>query len=281
MKLETIIQFNSVITLDQLKSDPQLVTQIQTNLINIGFLPPRDSRGTSSADGDFGTKTRDALSRFCDAFFLDSMHTGRFGATFAKRLLEVGAESSGGGGSSGSGGGGSSTTNKLAKALEFTLRWEGGKVDHPNDPGGRTNRGITQKVYNSYRSQKGLSQRDVFLSTLEEATDIYKTQYWIPAQAEMMVLPLAIVQFDSAVLLGIGGATKRLQEALNISVDGGFGNQTKNAVQSNNNKNTANKMIDKRIAFHQQRVASNPTQRVFLAGWLNRCNDLKSFISRL
>lgn len=50
-----------------------------------------------------------------------------------------------------------------AEALRRVLVFEGGKVDHPRDPGGRTNQGVTQHVYNGYRVNKGLPQRDVFL----------------------------------------------------------------------------------------------------------------------
>ena len=43
----------------------------------------------------------------------------------------------------------------LSSALPFVLRWEGGFVDHPTDPGGRTNKGVTQKVYNAWRTRLG------------------------------------------------------------------------------------------------------------------------------
>ena len=44
-------------------------------------------------------------------------------------------------------------------SLPFVLRWEGGFVDHPNDPGGRTNKGVTQKVYDAWRKRQGLPVR--------------------------------------------------------------------------------------------------------------------------
>jgi lysozyme family protein len=40
-------------------------------------------------------------------------------------------------------------------SLAFTLGFERGKVDHPKDPGGRTNRGITQRTYDAHRDSKG------------------------------------------------------------------------------------------------------------------------------
>lgn len=96
-----------------------------------------------------------------------------------------------------------------------------------------------------------------------------------------MKLSLAVVQFDIAVLFGVGGAVKFLQEALGVTADGIFGPVTAAALQANNNKQTAKKMIEKRIVFHNKRVAENPRQKVFLQGWLNRANQLRDFIENL
>ena len=40
-------------------------------------------------------------------------------------------------------------------ALPFVLRWEGGFVHHPDDPGGATNQGVTQRVYDAWRAAEG------------------------------------------------------------------------------------------------------------------------------
>lgn len=171
--------------------------------------------------------------------------------------------------------------DSLETALKFTLKWEGGKVDHSDDLGGRTNRGITQRVYNRYRADKGLATQDVFEATLAETYEIYKQSYWQPSKAELMILPLAVVQFDTAVLFGVGGAVKFLQEALGVKVDGGFGPKTRAALEANNTQAVAIAIINSRIAYHQQRVKKKPSQQVFLQGWLNRANDLKAFITSL
>jgi lysozyme family protein len=52
-------------------------------------------------------------------------------------------------------------------SLPFVLRWEGGYVNHRNDPGGPTNRGVNQKVYDAWRARQALAARDVRL--LEDA----------------------------------------------------------------------------------------------------------------
>jgi hypothetical protein len=54
-------------------------------------------------------------------------------------------------------------TGTFADALSHLLVREGGKVDNPKDPGGRTNQGVTQRVYNGWRTRSHLPVRDVYL----------------------------------------------------------------------------------------------------------------------
>lgn len=58
------------------------------------------------------------------------------------------------------------------KALKKVLKWEGGFVDDPDDLGGRTNKGITQRTYNIYYSG------DVKDITDEQVEAIYKSGFW-------------------------------------------------------------------------------------------------------
>ena len=155
------------------------------------------------------------------------------------------------------------------------------RSDNPVDPGGRTNKGIIQSVYNAYRRSKNLPQADVFNISDKEVRDIYFSNYWKPAQCEMMVLPLAVVQFDTAVNFGVGGAVQFLQESLGLAADGAFGPRTLAAFQTNNTKSLAQMIINGRIAYRHQRVAQSPSQSIFLQGWLNRDNALKTFIQSL
>jgi len=168
---------------------------------------------------------------------------------------------------------------KFETALRFTLKWEGGYVNHPADPGGATNRGITQSVYDAWRRQGGMTPRSVWFITESEVMDIYRLKYWSPSKAAIMVLPLAVVQFDTAVNFGVAGAIMFLQEVINAPpIDGIWGPITEGQFQKNNNKSTALKICDARISYRYQRVLHNSSQRVFLQGWLNRDNDLKAFV---
>ena len=262
-----------VISLETLTKDKELITDIQTELSEIGLLSATD------IDGIFGPKTAAALTRFCDAVDLNNMSTHVFGPTFAAKLINFR---------------GPIETNQslsltpdlnptdtLATALKLTLKFEGGFVNNKLDPGGATNFGVTQTTYNRFRIGQSKSVQSVRNITSAEVEQIYREMYWKPSHADLAVLPLAVVIFDTAVLFGVGGAVKFLQEALDVTVDGGFGPTTKSAFDQQNNKNTAFKMIEARVNAHKRRVAAKPSQNVFLKGWLSRCSQLKEFITPL
>ncbi len=83
MKLQDIFNDSLIITLDQLKADPELVVQIEIRLNALGLLE------NSNVDGTFAAATEAALLEFCRISFLDNMQTQRFGRTFARKLIEI------------------------------------------------------------------------------------------------------------------------------------------------------------------------------------------------
>ena len=70
-------------------------------------------------------------------------------------------------------------STQLISALKFVLRWVGGFVDLPDDPGGRTNKGVTQKVYDQWRARQGAAPQDVKLISEDEVHSIYEAGYWL------------------------------------------------------------------------------------------------------
>jgi lysozyme family protein len=151
----------------------------------------------------------------------------------------------------------------LRIALTFTLGHEGGKVDDPTDPGGRTAYGITQSTYNDYLAEKGLSG-DVFDITQEEVLTIYRDRYWKPIHGDRLKPELAIVLFDTAVNFGVKGATEFLQDALRITQDGQWGAQTDSAVSRCDQSLTAVHIVALRIDYRFTQA-----QRFWL-GWVRR-----------
>ncbi len=123
-------------------------------------------------------------------------------------------------------------TNPFEAALTFVLRWEGGFVDHPADPGGRTNRGVTQRTYDAWRAGQGLPRRDVKLIDDADVHAVYKSGYWTPPRCDMLDRPLDLVHLDTAVNMGPGRAVRFLQQAVGCGVDGDFGPATQRAVSA-------------------------------------------------
>lgn len=98
------------------------------------------------------------------------------------------------------------------RALAHVLTFEGGFVDHPKDPGGATNRGVTQATYDGWRKGQGLAVRSVKLITDVEVEQIYFQQYWLKVGAHQLPSPLAFVCFDGAVNHGVNRALAWLAE---------------------------------------------------------------------
>lgn len=135
--------------------------------------------------------------------------------------------------------------------LPFTLKYEGGYVNNPNDHGGATNFGITQRTYDHWRIENKLPVQDVKLISNDEVHAIYKEEYWNLICTHTPSIPLLLCTFDSAVLHGPARALKWLQAC-------------------NNNIDT---FCNFRAAFMNAIAQHDPTQQRFLAGWLHR-NEL-------
>jgi lysozyme family protein len=147
---------------------------------------------------------------------------------------------------------------------------EGGTANAPADHGGLTQYGVTQATYDGYRIAKGLPQQPVTMITHAEATDLYLSDYFTPAQAECYAPPVDLCVFDTAVNSGVGRAVEMLQRVVGCSVDGSAGAQTIAAVAAMDPTTVAVNYCEARKAFYRALVQANPSQRVFLAGWLNR-----------
>ena len=68
--------------------------------------------------------------------------------------------------------------------LEIILHHEGGYVNHPSDPGGETNLGVTKKVYDAYCQKNGLRTKDMKSLEVTDVAPIYKTEYWDRVKGE-------------------------------------------------------------------------------------------------
>jgi lysozyme family protein len=162
------------------------------------------------------------------------------------------------------------------ESLPFILRWEGGFVDDPDDPGGRTNKGVTQKTYSAWRSRRGLPAADVKNITNEEVQAIYEQDYWLPPRCDLLQRKLDLVQFDTAVNMGPGRSVRILQTTLGCTSDGNFGSTTQQLAASCDAASTVASYCTAREGFYRSLAQKNPKLSKFLKGWLNRLDALRA-----
>jgi len=162
-------------------------------------------------------------------------------------------------------------------ALAFTLPAEGGLVNDASDPGGKTNKGITQHTFDSYRDSLKQSRQDVSLITDAEVCAIYQEMYWNPGHCSDMVPSLGIAHFDTCVNMGVNSAIKMLQRAAGLDDDGIYGNITAAEV-THQGKDLVIPYLDERRARYRAIVAANPALEKFAKGWATRVNALEDYM---
>lgn len=174
--------------------------------------------------------------------------------------------------------------NNFERCLPIVLGAEGGYSDHPADRGGKTNMGITEGTLSNAYSKGIVSHKDVKKLTRDEAMKIYQALYWTPCGADKMPWPLCLLHFDAAVNHGIGGAGKLIQRTVNsikgpvLKIDGAVGPATLAELKSMEIKFFCLELLKTRREYFEAIVRNNPSQKVFLKGWLNRIDKLKKYI---
>jgi len=117
------------------------------------------------------------------------------------------------------------TSANFQRAIPILLEEEGGLADDPNDPGGLTKYGISQRSYPGV---------DIRALTPEAATAIYARDWWPACGADRLPWPLCLFVFDHAVNAGRVSAIKCLQRAAHVGADGKLGPLSLGAVQAAN-----------------------------------------------
>lgn len=149
------------------------------------------------------------------------------------------------------------------------IRREGGYVDHPSDRGGPTHYGITLQTLAAWRGRP-VTDDDVFALTEAEARQIYRREYVERPGLDQIADPLLRgLLVDYAVHSGPRRAIEELQRVAGVTVDGKLGPQTLRAVAAKGAEGLRRGVLRARGRY-LARLLSDPSQRVFAAGWLNR-----------
>jgi lysozyme family protein len=156
------------------------------------------------------------------------------------------------------------------RALARVLAHEGGYTDHPSDPGGPTNFGITIHDYRRYIQANGTA-RDVKNMKLADAAKIYRARYWDTLRCDELPAGLDYAVFDYGVNSGIGRAAKVMQRLLGQVPSGSMTDAAIAGVRNSSPQALIARLCDERLAF----LKSLRTWPVFGAGWGRRVAEVR------
>jgi lysozyme family protein len=179
----------------------------------------------------------------------------------------------------------------IAGILATVYANEGGYINHPNDPGGATNHGVTEKVARKHGYQGDMRQFQKHCSERHSvcADKVYTRDYIErPGYMPMVSIEPAVAEelVDTAVNMGPPRPSRWFQESINellltspkIAVDGKVGPATiaayRKAQSDWGRPRTCVLMLDKldakQRAEYDRLVRVNPRLKVFYKGWTNR-----------
>ena len=162
------------------------------------------------------------------------------------------------------------------KCLETILHHEGGYVNHPKDPGGETNLGVTKRVYLEHGGTKDM--KDL---TVEDVAPIYKKGYWDKMKGDDLPGGLDLCVFDFGVNAGPGRAAKYLQTMIGTVADGGIGPNTLKAIAEYVEKHGIEKSIENYQEARQSYYEKLNTFGTFGRGWTRRVDETTELAKKL
>jgi lysozyme family protein len=157
------------------------------------------------------------------------------------------------------------------EAIKHILKWEGGYVNHPADPGGRTNLGVTQRVWEEWTG-KPATEEDMRGLTIEMVSPLYRKRYWDAVRGDDLPSGVDLCVFDCAVNAGVGRASRFLQQAVGVVADGAIGPKTLEAVT----KMSADEIIEKFCDLRESHYKSLNTFATFGKGWMRRLDGIEA-----
>jgi lysozyme family protein len=153
--------------------------------------------------------------------------------------------------------------SNFQECLDLVLKSEGGWVNHPSDPGGETNLGVTKRVWEEYVGHPVESLKKL---TKDDVAPLYELKYWRPCYCEVLPRGLDFVVFSMGVNAGPGRSVKLLQQSIGCVPDGVIGPRTRELISSSNGSTLIAKFSETRREYYR----SLKTFPIFGKGWLNR-----------
>lgn len=162
-----------------------------------------------------------------------------------------------------------------ALVIPKVLAHEGGYVNHPKDPGGATNLGVTQATYDAFRAARNLPRRSVKGITEDEVHTIYRRNYWDALHGDDLPAGTDYATFDGGVNSGTSRAARWLQQVVSAPVDGRIGPVTVQTVAAYAPGQAAlvKAYCGTRLAFMQ----GLRIWQTFRKGWARRVAEVEAY----
>lgn len=162
----------------------------------------------------------------------------------------------------------------------FLRSWEGGYVNHPNDPGGPTNAGVTLATWASYCKKYGFTANVRTLKAMTESQwrEIMKGMYWDKLRCDdVRWQSVANLMCDWGVNSGISKAAMAIQKLVGVTADGVVGPKTIAAINAVKSKDVLFQSLKAaRKQNYKNMVKADPKKATFLEGWLNRLDKVNT-----
>jgi lysozyme family protein len=154
--------------------------------------------------------------------------------------------------------------------LEMLLKHEGGFVNHPRDPGGATNLGVTKATYEQWLGRE-VSVDEIKALTVADVAPIYRKKYWDAVRGDDLPSGVDWSLFDWGVNSGPKRAAQALQRIVGVADDGAIGPITLRAVYDM----SAGKIIDEMYSARQRFYERLSTFDTFGKGWTRRNKETR------
>ena len=153
----------------------------------------------------------------------------------------------------------------------MVLKHEGGFVNHPKDPGGMTNLGVTRTNWELFLDHD-VTEADMRALTPEMVKPFYKKNYWDRIRGDELPSGVDYAAYDLAVNSGTGRAAKYLQQIAGVTVDGVIGPRSVEAIKKCDAEDVVDEICNMRMDF----LKNLNTFDTFGKGWTIRVNDVKA-----
>jgi lysozyme family protein len=161
-------------------------------------------------------------------------------------------------------------------ALKAVLHHEGGYINHPADPGGMTNLGVTKRVWEEWVGHE-VDEKAMRALTPEVVGPMYKAKYWDKIKGDDLPEGVDYCVFDAAVNSGPGRAAKWLQGCVGVEQDGGIGPKTLAAVTQFDPAVLVEDYAKRRLSF----LMDLPHWGTFGKGWGRRVTEVQTVASSM